>query len=151
MAEEFFFLVFSFLCLVSLGRWRIWLVCICGGGGVLCRLTSSDNYFLSDGLYVSEEQLENCKPLRLSVVKVNAVETTAGVLSGGAGGGWITLMSNLNCFFLPWMIELCWRDVFPTRPVVCTLTLPHRRPHAVCWLSRVEENDEKSHLQMTSA
>lgn len=42
------------------------------------RVTSSDNYFLSDGLYVSEEQLENCKPLRLSVVKVNAVEPPAG-------------------------------------------------------------------------
>ncbi|XP_073348076.1 UPF0489 protein C5orf22 homolog [Pagrus major] len=40
------------------------------------RLTSTDNYFLSDGLYVSEEQLENCKPLRLDVVKVNPVKAS---------------------------------------------------------------------------
>ncbi|CAG11643.1 unnamed protein product [Tetraodon nigroviridis] len=37
------------------------------------RLTSTEHYFLSDGLYVSEEQLEDPKPLRLSVVKVNPV------------------------------------------------------------------------------
>ncbi|XP_008332873.1 UPF0489 protein C5orf22 homolog isoform X2 [Cynoglossus semilaevis] len=37
------------------------------------RVTSTDTYFLSDGLYVSEEQLENSKPLRLSVVRVNPV------------------------------------------------------------------------------
>lgn len=43
---------------------------------VLCRVTSSDNYFLSDGLYVSEEQLENSKPLRLNVVKVNPVKAS---------------------------------------------------------------------------
>lgn len=60
------------------------LTCLCLWV-VLCRVTSSDNYFLSDGLYVSEEQLENCKPLRLSVVKVNAVEPPAGVLVGGGG------------------------------------------------------------------
>ncbi|KAG7221008.1 hypothetical protein INR49_001726, partial [Caranx melampygus] len=38
------------------------------------RVTSADNYFLSDGLYVCEEQLENSKPLRLNVIKVNPVE-----------------------------------------------------------------------------
>ncbi|XP_071348101.1 UPF0489 protein C5orf22 homolog isoform X2 [Trachinotus anak] len=38
------------------------------------RVTSTDNYFLSDGLYVSEEQLENSKPLRLNVLKVNPVK-----------------------------------------------------------------------------
>lgn len=38
------------------------------------RVTSVENYFLSDGLYVSEEQLENSKPLRLSVVRVQPVE-----------------------------------------------------------------------------
>ncbi|KAM4623814.1 UPF0489 protein C5orf22 homolog [Polymixia lowei] len=37
------------------------------------RVTSTDDYFLSDGLYVPEEQLENPKPLRLDVVKVNPV------------------------------------------------------------------------------
>lgn len=46
---------------------------------VLRRVTSSDHYFLSDGLYVSEEQLEHGKPLRLSVVKVNPAEPPAGV------------------------------------------------------------------------
>ncbi|XP_029362381.1 UPF0489 protein C5orf22 homolog isoform X2 [Echeneis naucrates] len=40
------------------------------------RVTSTDNYFLSDGLYVCEEQLENSKPLRLNVVKVNPVKPT---------------------------------------------------------------------------
>lgn len=38
------------------------------------RVTSVENYFLSDGLYVSEEQLENSKPLKLEVVKVEPVE-----------------------------------------------------------------------------
>ncbi|XP_029310135.1 UPF0489 protein C5orf22 homolog [Cottoperca gobio] len=40
------------------------------------RVTSTDNYFLSDGLYVSEKQLENSKALRLNVVKVNPVKPT---------------------------------------------------------------------------
>nr|XP_046264262.1 UPF0489 protein C5orf22 homolog [Scatophagus argus] len=40
------------------------------------RVTSTDNYFLSDGLYVAEEQLENSKPLRLNVVKVNPVKAS---------------------------------------------------------------------------
>ncbi|XP_057712467.1 UPF0489 protein C5orf22 homolog isoform X2 [Corythoichthys intestinalis] len=35
------------------------------------RVTSKDHYFLSDGLYVPEEQLENPKQLILNVVKVN--------------------------------------------------------------------------------
>uniref|UniRef100_H2U313 Chromosome 5 open reading frame 22 n=1 Tax=Takifugu rubripes TaxID=31033 RepID=H2U313_TAKRU len=38
------------------------------------RLTSTENYFLSDGLYVSKEHLENPKPLRLNVVKVNPIK-----------------------------------------------------------------------------
>lgn len=38
------------------------------------RLTSKEHYFLSDGLYVSQEHLENPKPLRLNVVKVNPIE-----------------------------------------------------------------------------
>ncbi|XP_041847553.1 UPF0489 protein C5orf22 homolog [Melanotaenia boesemani] len=38
------------------------------------RLTSTDNYFLSDGLYVGEDQLESSKPLRLNVVRVNPVK-----------------------------------------------------------------------------
>lgn len=46
------------------------------------RVTSTDNYFLSDGLYVSEKQLENSKPLRLNVVKVNPVKPTQGSLPG---------------------------------------------------------------------
>lgn len=46
------------------------------------RVTSTDNYFLSDGLYVSEKQLENSKPLRLNVVKVNPVKPTHGSLPG---------------------------------------------------------------------
>ena len=48
----------------------------------LCRVTSRDNYFLSDGLYVSEKQLENSKPLRLNVVRVNPVKQSHGSLPG---------------------------------------------------------------------
>ncbi|CAL8326547.1 unnamed protein product [Arctogadus glacialis] len=43
------------------------------------RVTSKDDYFLSDGLYVPEEQLENPKALTLNVVLVNpAARSLAG-------------------------------------------------------------------------
>ncbi|XP_044149919.1 UPF0489 protein C5orf22 homolog isoform X1 [Bufo gargarizans] len=38
------------------------------------RVTSTDDYFLSDGLYVPEEQLENPKPLYLDVILLNPVK-----------------------------------------------------------------------------
>ncbi|XP_066435281.1 UPF0489 protein C5orf22 homolog isoform X1 [Eleutherodactylus coqui] len=38
------------------------------------RVTSTDDYFLSDGLYVPEEQLENPKPLHLDVILLNPVK-----------------------------------------------------------------------------
>ncbi|CAJ0933318.1 unnamed protein product [Ranitomeya imitator] len=38
------------------------------------RVTSTDDYFLSDGLYVPEEQLENAKPLHLDVILLNPVK-----------------------------------------------------------------------------
>ncbi|XP_076018505.1 UPF0489 protein C5orf22 homolog [Genypterus blacodes] len=41
------------------------------------RMTSTDDYFLSDGLYVPEAQLENSKPLKLNVVKVNPVKSSS--------------------------------------------------------------------------
>ncbi|XP_037537377.1 UPF0489 protein C5orf22 homolog isoform X2 [Nematolebias whitei] len=46
------------------------------------RLTCKDNYFLSDGLYVCKEQLENSKPLRLSVVRVNPVKPPQRSITG---------------------------------------------------------------------
>ncbi|XP_068426973.1 UPF0489 protein C5orf22 homolog [Clinocottus analis] len=46
------------------------------------RVTSTDNYFLSDGLYLSEKHLENSKPLRLNVVKVNPVQPSDWSLTG---------------------------------------------------------------------
>ncbi|XP_032422253.1 UPF0489 protein C5orf22 homolog isoform X1 [Xiphophorus hellerii] len=46
------------------------------------RLTSTENYFLSDGLYVCDELLENSKRLRLNIVKVNPVKTSTGPLPG---------------------------------------------------------------------
>ncbi|KAM9720250.1 UPF0489 protein C5orf22 homolog [Menidia menidia] len=46
------------------------------------RVTSTDDYFLSDGLYVCEDQLENAKPLRLFVVRVNPVQPGEGHLTG---------------------------------------------------------------------
>ncbi|XP_063781273.1 UPF0489 protein C5orf22 homolog [Pseudophryne corroboree] len=39
----------------------------------LFRVTSTDDYFLSDGLYVPEHQLENPKPLHLDVILLNPV------------------------------------------------------------------------------
>eukprot|EP00062_Callorhinchus_milii_P010673 gi/632955828/ref/XP_007893657.1/ PREDICTED: UPF0489 protein C5orf22 homolog isoform X2 [Callorhinchus milii] len=38
------------------------------------RVTSTESYFLSDGLYVSENLLENRKPLELQVIRVMATE-----------------------------------------------------------------------------
>ncbi|MGH0145268.1 UNVERIFIED_CONTAM: hypothetical protein FKN15_032847 [Acipenser sinensis] len=38
------------------------------------RVTSTDDYFLSDGLYVPEGHLENKKPFQLDVIQVNSVE-----------------------------------------------------------------------------
>ncbi|XP_075069037.1 UPF0489 protein C5orf22 homolog [Mixophyes fleayi] len=38
------------------------------------RVTSTDDYFLSDGLYVPEQQLENPRPLHLDVILLNPVK-----------------------------------------------------------------------------
>ncbi|NXW66688.1 CE022 protein, partial [Eurystomus gularis] len=40
------------------------------------RVTGTDNYFLSDGLYVPADQLENQKPLNLHVILINPTEAT---------------------------------------------------------------------------
>ncbi|XP_047932056.1 UPF0489 protein C5orf22 homolog isoform X1 [Anser cygnoides] len=39
------------------------------------RVTGTDDYFLSDGLYVPADQLENQKPLNLHVILINPTET----------------------------------------------------------------------------
>lgn len=43
---------------------------------VNCRVTGTDNYFLSDGLYVPADQLENQKPLNLHVILINPMESS---------------------------------------------------------------------------
>ncbi|NXN93522.1 CE022 protein, partial [Rhinopomastus cyanomelas] len=40
------------------------------------RVTGTDNYFLSDGLYVPADQLENQKPLNLHVILINPAEAS---------------------------------------------------------------------------
>uniref|UniRef100_A0A8C3MMK7 Uncharacterized protein n=1 Tax=Geospiza parvula TaxID=87175 RepID=A0A8C3MMK7_GEOPR len=40
------------------------------------RVTGTDNYFLSDGLYVPADQLENQKPLNLHVILINPTESS---------------------------------------------------------------------------
>ncbi|XP_047446521.1 UPF0489 protein C5orf22 homolog [Mugil cephalus] len=57
------------------------------------RVTSTDNYFLSDGLYVCEEQLENSKTLQLNVVKVNPVNPSHVSLTERK-----TVMNTERCF-----------------------------------------------------
>ncbi|KAM9166672.1 UPF0489 protein C5orf22 homolog isoform 3-T3 [Pangshura tecta] len=41
------------------------------------RVTSTDHYYLSDGLYVPADQLENQKPLHLNVILVNPTEASS--------------------------------------------------------------------------
>ncbi|KAK9539580.1 hypothetical protein VZT92_004679 [Zoarces viviparus] len=65
------------------------------------RVTSTDNYFLSDGLYLSEKQLENSKPLRLNVVKVNPVQPSHWSLTGKQAEedteGWFAKRPRTEC------------------------------------------------------
>ncbi|NWV58670.1 CE022 protein, partial [Malurus elegans] len=42
------------------------------------RVTGTDHYFLSDGLYVPADQLENQKPLNLHVILINPTESSNG-------------------------------------------------------------------------
>lgn len=42
----------------------------------LCRVTSRDDYFLSDALYVPLDQLENPKELHLNVIRVDPVDSS---------------------------------------------------------------------------
>ncbi|NXY90494.1 CE022 protein, partial [Alcedo cyanopectus] len=42
------------------------------------RVTGTDHYFLSDGLYVPADQLENQKPLNLHVILINPAEASKG-------------------------------------------------------------------------
>ncbi|XP_044513838.1 UPF0489 protein C5orf22 homolog [Gracilinanus agilis] len=48
------------------------------------RVTSTDHYFLSDGLYVNEDLLENPKPLELDVILVNPSQLVKSQEENGA-------------------------------------------------------------------
>lgn len=57
-----------------------------------CRLTSIDNYFLSDGLYVSADQLLNTKALYLNVCLVNPTKAADNWEDGeGLPSKWLKL------------------------------------------------------------
>ncbi|NXI53661.1 CE022 protein, partial [Chloroceryle aenea] len=47
------------------------------------RVTGTDHYFLSDGLYVPADQLENQKPLNLHVILINPAEASNGKEENG--------------------------------------------------------------------
>uniref|UniRef100_A0A1A8JD59 Chromosome 5 open reading frame 22 n=1 Tax=Nothobranchius kuhntae TaxID=321403 RepID=A0A1A8JD59_NOTKU len=47
------------------------------------RVTSTDSYFLSDGLYVSDQHLLNSKPFRLNVVRVNPIKPAPALATKG--------------------------------------------------------------------
>ncbi|NXD80444.1 CE022 protein, partial [Halcyon senegalensis] len=47
------------------------------------RVTGTDHYFLSDGLYVPADQLENQKPLNLHVILINPAEASSGQEENG--------------------------------------------------------------------
>ncbi|KAM3679233.1 UPF0489 protein C5orf22 homolog isoform 1-T1 [Ammospiza maritima maritima] len=56
------------------------------------RVTGTDNYFLSDGLYVPADQLENQKPLNLHVVLINPTESS----NSGEGSGEVASAKRLK-------------------------------------------------------
>ena len=71
---------------------------------LLCRVTSKDDYFLSDGLYVPEEQLENPKALTLNVVLVNPAKRSHTAHTGmdvENGRGDIFVESKTSCVCSP--------------------------------------------------
>ncbi|XP_061551054.1 UPF0489 protein C5orf22 homolog isoform X3 [Phycodurus eques] len=66
----------------------------------LFRVTSKDHYFLSDGLYVSEEHLENPKPLLLHVIKVNPInrqESFTEMKTGEDSETWLAKKPRREC------------------------------------------------------
>ncbi|XP_009068669.1 PREDICTED: UPF0489 protein C5orf22 homolog, partial [Acanthisitta chloris] len=56
------------------------------------RVTGTDHYFLSDGLYVPTDQLENQKPLNLHVILINPTESS----NSHEGNGEVTAAKRLK-------------------------------------------------------
>lgn len=65
------------------------------------RLTSKEHYFLSDGLYVGGEHLENPKPLSLKVVKVNPIKAGHKPAAGVHVGYRRRVERGLTCVHVP--------------------------------------------------
>ncbi|XP_061695658.1 UPF0489 protein C5orf22 homolog isoform X2 [Syngnathoides biaculeatus] len=110
------------------------------------RVTSKDHYFLSDGLYVSEEHLENPKPLTLNVIKVNPVnrqQSSTDIPSILLPVALITLAVSSPVF---WKFLLSIKSLSHLFPKGCTTFFLSQLPPHGSLLSRSLSNPPPRHL-----